>query len=188
MTFITEILKLTSPYSVSSFIGTVALIFNEEHVGYRVDNSGIVHFNVDEEFERARASSVEALSASRYNAAAHNLREAFKYLDTLPVNGKLAVRSIFGALEALFKLMFSRAPRLGGAELEQYLKPVLNGIYGEGTSDLRAANKLLASMRDWVEAAHFYRHEEGKEEPSQPPLALAVALISTGTGFLAVAR
>jgi hypothetical protein len=31
---------------------------------------------------------------------------------------------------------------------------------------------MLASLKDWVDAAHFYRHEEGTaDEVAQPPFA-----------------
>jgi hypothetical protein len=49
---------------------------------------------------------------------------------------------------------------------------------------LRAANKSLNAFGDWVDACHEYRHEQGVEEPSQPPIDLAVQLISVGSGFL----
>jgi hypothetical protein len=34
------------------------------------------------------------------------------------------------------------------------------------------------------DAAHFYRHEAGHEEPVQPPLTLAVQMVSHGATFL----
>jgi len=37
---------------------------------------------------------------------------------------------------------------------------------------------------DWIEAAHFYRHEPGMEEPAQPPLELAIELVSVGAAFI----
>ena len=43
---------------------------------------------------------------------------------------------------------------------------------------------MIHSFADWVDACHNYRHEEGVEEPSQPPLDLAIELIGVGSGFL----
>ena len=43
---------------------------------------------------------------------------------------------------------------------------------------------MLASLKDWVDAAHFYRHEPGTEEVAQPPLPLAVYLVSIGASHL----
>ncbi len=43
---------------------------------------------------------------------------------------------------------------------------------------------MLTSFKDWVDAAHFYRHEEGAEEVAQPPLQLAIYIVSSGTTHL----
>jgi hypothetical protein len=56
--------------------------------------------------------------------------------------------------------------------------------YGSNPTAQRAANKSVSALADWVDACHNYRHEEGVEEPSQPPIELAVELISTGASFL----
>ncbi|WP_020174063.1 hypothetical protein [Methyloferula stellata] len=166
------------------YLKTVSRIFAEQNVGYKVDDLGVVHFVVDEEFERGRNTCIAALHLPRYVAVAANLDKAFSVLDTTPPDGKSSVRSVFDALEGLFRLMFTNAHRLGGSEIDQYLRPAIARTYMPGSADLRAAGKFLDSMKDWVETAHFYRHEQGKEEPAQPPLDIAVALISTGTGFL----
>jgi len=44
---------------------------------------------------------------------------------------------------------------------------------------------MLNGLKDWVDAAHFYRHEERRaEEVAQPPLKLAVYIVSTGASHL----
>ena len=43
---------------------------------------------------------------------------------------------------------------------------------------------MLASFKDWIEACHFYRHEPGKPEIHQPPIELAIHLISVGAAFI----
>jgi hypothetical protein len=41
------------------------------------------------------------------------------------------------------------------------------------------------SLGEWIDAAHAYRHEEGKPDAvAQPPLSLAVYLVSTGAAHL----
>ena len=57
-------------------------------------------------------------------------------------------------------------------------------IYGANPTALRAAGKVINAFGDWVDACHNYRHEEGVEEPSQPPIDLAVSLISMGSSQL----
>src|ERR1700757_1696046 len=49
---------------------------------------------------------------------------------------------------------------------------------------LQPARKMLSSLKDWVDAAHFYRHEPGTEDVAQPPLPLALYLVSTGASHL----
>ena len=47
-----------------------------------------------------------------------------------------------------------------------------------------AASKLLSAFKDWINAAHFYRHEPGHQDPAQPPLMLAVQMVSVGASFI----
>jgi hypothetical protein len=44
--------------------------------------------------------------------------------------------------------------------------------------------QLLNGFKDWIDAAHNYRHEAGREGPSQPPLTLTVQMVSVGASFL----
>ncbi|WP_291733746.1 hypothetical protein [Leisingera sp. F5] len=43
--------------------------------------------------------------------------------------------------------------------------------------------KTLEGFKDWINAAHFYRHEQGVEEPNQPAEEVAVLLISQGLSY-----
>jgi hypothetical protein len=43
---------------------------------------------------------------------------------------------------------------------------------------------MLNSLKDWVDAAHFYRHEQGAEEVTRPPLRLAVYIVSSGASHV----
>jgi hypothetical protein len=49
---------------------------------------------------------------------------------------------------------------------------------------LGSASKLAASVGEWVDACHFYRHEAGNEDVVQPPLTLAVNLVSVGASYI----
>jgi hypothetical protein len=51
-------------------------------------------------------------------------------------------------------------PRLGAAELDG-LAPLLQALYAEDGTARLAAGKMLSALKDWVNAAHFYRHEQG---------------------------
>lgn len=167
-----------------TWIALTAIIFREEHLGYRVDDEGIVHFAVDEDFERNRVTTLNDLGATRYAAARQEFEEAFNALRGAPPNGKAAIRGVFTAVETLFKLMFPKAPRLGGAEIRTHLKPVVARTYAGDATAGRSTDKTAESFVNWVDAAHFYRHAQGEEEPTEPPLETTVLLISQGSAFL----
>jgi hypothetical protein len=78
--------------------------------------------------------------------------------------------------------MYQRAPKLASAGAIGALQPTVQKLYGADATALRAANKSINAFGDWVDACHEYRHEQGVEELSQPPIA--VQLISVGSGFL----
>jgi hypothetical protein len=44
--------------------------------------------------------------------------------------------------------------------------------------------KLVQSLKEWIEACHMYRHAQRDEEPVQPSLDFAIALISSGASYL----
>lgn len=97
---------------------------------------------------------------------------------------KGAIRATFGAAEGLFRLMFSNSPRLTAQEAQHKLEPLLQRSHAADKVATSAAGKLLSAFKDWIDAAHVYRHEAGREEPMQPPLTLAVQVVSVGATFI----
>jgi hypothetical protein len=77
--------------------------------------------------------------------------------------------------------MFPNSPRLTSKECAQ-LEPVIQSVHDKTSSG--AAIKMLNSFRDWVDAAHYYRHEPGSEQVTQPPLSLAIYMVSCGAAHL----
>jgi hypothetical protein len=108
---------------------------------------------------------------------------AMAALAKAPPDTKTAIRCTFSAAENLFKLMIAKSLRLAADEAQK-LEPLLQRLYASDDVAKRASLKLLAAFKDWVEAAHFYRHEPGREEPSPPPLPLAVHMVSVGASFI----
>ena len=53
-------------------------------------------------------------------------------------------------------------------------------LYANDPPALTSASKMVASFSEWVDGAHPYKHEHGSEEVAQPPLELAVHLLSLG--------
>jgi hypothetical protein len=158
-------------------------IFQEENVHYRVDERGGVHFSFDAEFDRSKAATIATLQGSRHRAALSSFEGAMAALGKGAPDGQAAIRGTFDAVEGLFKWMFANSPRLTARRRRNWSR-----CYRKFTRRTRlpqgAAIKLLSAFKDWVDAAHFYRHEAGHEEPVQPPLTLAVQMVSHGATFL----
>lgn len=107
-------------------------------------------------------------------------------LDQIPPDGKSAIRGAFDALEILFKLICgsSNVQRLGAIEIEKNLKPILQKFYSGNAPAWNSANLFINSFKEWTNAAHFYRHGQKSEEPTPPPIDLAIALTSSGATYL----
>lgn len=164
------------------WVTEVGRIFREENVHYTVDTAGGVHFQIDDQFARARTATIAGLQADRYGNARHAFNGAMEALSKAPPDGKNAVRGAFSAAENVFKLITSK-DRLGAREADD-LGPIIDKIYATDDTARNSAKKMLASLKGWVDAAHFYRHEPGTEEVAQPPLPLAIYLVSTGASHI----
>jgi hypothetical protein len=155
-------------------------IFREENIHYKVDPNGGVHFHFDEEFARATAAAISILQNRRYANSLDGFNQSLAALAEGPPNGKGAVRATFTAIEGLFTLMFPEVRRLAAGEVSR-LRPLLTQVYDGDRRAQEASDKMLQSLRGWIDAAHEYRHEEGKPDAiAQPPLTLAVYLVSSG--------
>lgn len=169
---------------MESFIKEIQRIFDEEHVSYTLDELGGVHFRVDAEFERSRISAIGVLGGSRYEGVRDQIERAYRALDGIPPDGKLAVRSAFFSAEGLFRLMFPNAHQLSSSEVAKYLRPLVDQRISDKRPALQVTLKQLEAFKDWIDAAHFYRHESGTEEPAQPPLELAILMVSQAASYL----
>jgi hypothetical protein len=165
------------------WVASVARIFAEENLAYEVDAMGGVHPAVDMAFQRNRHATVAGLQNPRYKNSLISFERISAELAQQPPNGK-EWRATWSAVEGLFRLMFPTAHQLNANEVEAKLGPLIKGLYSSDPTALRAATKLLASFKDWVDGSHNYRHEPGSEEPAQPPTELAIIAISQGASFL----
>src|SRR5262249_55456044 len=145
------------------WVEETARIFLEENVHYRVDRQGGVHFYFDEEFAHNHAATIAVLKGSRYANTLHSFEGTLAALSKAPPDGKAAIRSTFAALEGLFKLMSPGSPRLTRKETEK-LQSLIQKLYTPDATALGASNKMLNAFKEWIDAAHFYRHEPGTEE------------------------
>ncbi|MGA6113350.1 hypothetical protein [Agrobacterium radiobacter] len=181
---ITELDRQRMQQRRTNFINGCRRIFEEEQVRYSIDDKGGVHFTVDAEFESVRTSTILAIAADRYNAVRSLYEEAFKHLDRNPPDGKSAIRYAFNSNECLFRLIFPNSHQFSSSEVQKHLDPLVNRIYSDQKPSINLAQKLVASLKDWIDGAHFYRHEPGTEEPAQPPLELAIYMLSGAGGHI----
>jgi len=161
-----------------------AQIFAEENIHYRVDQRGGVRFYFDDEFARAGSAAIAILSNPRYANSLDAFNKSLASLREAPPDGKGAIRATFTAIEGLFCLMFPDVQRLSSGAAQR-LKPLIERSCIGDRRAQDAADKLLQSLRGWIDAAHEYRHEEGKPDVvAQPPLTLVVYLVSSGAAHL----
>ena len=165
------------------WVQEVREIFAEENVHYTVDEVGGVHFKYDEELARNTAAAIAALQSPRYANARDNYEKSLAALSGAPPDFKTSIRANFAAVEAVFKLLLPSAPRLTAAAVENLTPLLQKTLAGDGTAQ-GAGAKMLGAFKDWVDAAHVYRHEQGHEEPTQPPTALAISILSVGATYL----
>jgi hypothetical protein len=162
----------------------IQFVFDTQNMRYRMLDDGSVVLRVDEEFEEARIATLSGLQLQRYTAVRTEFETAYKSLSVENPDGKRAVRALFEALEIVFKMMFPGAQRLAAPQLGQHLKPFVVDYYAADRPAQQAAERLLVGFTEWVASAQFYRHGQGQEEPNQPPLELAIALLSSGASYL----
>jgi hypothetical protein len=164
----------------------VQRVFKEENLGYRLDEKCGVHPFIDEEFERSRISVLSCLGESKYAAVLAAFEESHNKLEPDPPDTKGAIRAVFEAVEILFKLMTDAKDksRLNSSGVKDKLKPIAKSVYGADHTASKAVEHLLDGMCDWIDACHMYRHGQKVKEPNNPPMGLAVRLISEGAAHL----
>lgn len=162
--------------------GTIR-IFKEENLAFRIDDQGGVHPLIDSAFTRNINSAISGLSGSRYKATLQRVNEVDEHLLQDPPNYVAAIRSVFGACENLFKLMYG-GPRLDAKSAANSISVAQQKLYEGHPAILASSAKLLNSFKEWIDSAHFYRHEEGRTEPGQPNSEIALLLISNGLSYV----
>jgi hypothetical protein len=163
--------------------GVVRQIFVEENLAYEIDDVCGIHPSVDREFQRNIVSAVATLRSHRYQKLSELMESASNHLSGDPPNYKQAWRSTLSAVEGLFGLMFPYA-RLTGDEVKRCLQPVVQGAYDGDATALRAAQSMLLSFKEWIEASQNYRHQPGAAESAEPPADAAILAISFGASLL----
>ncbi|MEE8574027.1 MAG: hypothetical protein V3T30_01335 [Thermodesulfobacteriota bacterium] len=172
--------------NASIWKSSVEQIFVEENLGYRLDEECGVHFAVDEEFERNRLAALSCLAEPKYAAVLAAFEKSHSKLDRDPPETKEAIRAAFEALEILYKLMTNSKgkSRLNSRGVQEKLKPIVQEKYKNDPTAITAVEHMLNGLCDWIEAGHMYRHGQNTEEPNDPPIGLAVQMVSSGASYL----
>jgi hypothetical protein len=156
----------------------------EENVGYQLDDQCIVHFHIDEEFERVRATTLAVLDYPEFGAVKAAFEDAYRHLDSEAKDTKASARSMFEALEILSKLMVPTANRLVKNLCVQKLREVCLSVSGGDITEQQVLSEMFTSLGHWVEANHDYRHGQRAHERVAPSEETAVFILSTGSAFL----
>ena len=156
---------------------TVSSSFRDEALAYRLDDKCGVHFFVDSEFEGVRGAAVTGLGSPRYSNVSNSLEKAYRFLDGKNLDTKSAARSAFEALEILARLIVPEAQNLNGKMIEVKLKPiVVDGCVDDAHKSMASA--ILDSLKEFVNGVHYYRHGQAEEAVVEPPLAIAIYILS----------
>ncbi|MFL4471965.1 hypothetical protein ACERZ8_19550 [Tateyamaria armeniaca] len=159
-------------------------IFDEECVGYAIDDSGIVRRRFDEAFESERTNTILTLNAGDLAAALEHVSSVDRMLLQVPMDGRSAVRGIFDAAENIFRIMFPTQNSLNSAAIRSVLQSSIQARFEGQSPEQQASLKTVRSFSEWIDAAHFYRHADGQTEPSQPSEMTTVVLVGQGYSFV----
>lgn len=165
------------------FLREARRILKEENLAYEIDEIGGVHPLVDAAFSAALETAISGLDDPRYAASVQCVERIDGCLLQHPPDFIGAIRAVFGACENTFKLMYG-VPRLDSKTAGERLGRDQQAFYKDHPTLQAASAKTLEGFKQWVNAAHFYRHEQGVQEPSQPAEEVAILLVSQGLSFV----
>tara|TARA_B100001250_G_scaffold410746_1_gene437829 strand:- start:649 stop:1485 length:837 start_codon:yes stop_codon:yes gene_type:complete len=162
----------------------VARAMQEENIGYRVDQNCVVHYFVDEQFERIRSATVKALEAPGFAGVLGAFEDAHRHLDSTPPDTKAAVRSMFESLEVLARLIVPDTQNLNRWLVQNTLKQKCLAVANHDPIEQKVLSGLFDGLADWVESLHNYRHGQPQEHVVAPSEELAVLALSSGAAYL----
>ncbi len=171
-------------YRFRTYQYSITRVFRECNVGYRLDTQCGIHPFVDAVFENSRASAISGVGRDRFGAARAHLELIETALMGDPPDHRQAIRSVFDSVENIFKMTFPGETHVNRAAILNKLRPAIEKRYADRPTVKNAMLKLCEGFKNWVEAAHFYRHADNQPDPAQPPKDLTVLLISQGYGWV----
>lgn len=159
-------------------------VFLEQNLSYRIDDKGGIHPIVDIAFVDVTANLLRSLGALGLGATCEHIKRAEKALLLSSYDPRQAIRSTFDAAENLSKVIFPRLTQLNTQAINEKLGPYLIDSVERNRTEKQASEKLVKSLIDWIEAAHFYRHAPGGVEVDQPTESFTIAFVSQGFSYV----
>lgn len=158
-------------------------VLKEENIGYWVDEACGIHYLVDQEFEHNRFCTLKYLNRTEYTGIRDAFTSAYHYFDCDEPDTKAAVRSMFESLEILAKLL-TDCHRLNKSVVKDKLKKRAEEAYRNEPTVLKVIPSIFNSFAEWVDSIQVYRHGQNEPEPVNPPIEIAVLVLSSGASYL----
>jgi len=173
------------PSMRSEFVSFAQRVMEEENLTYAVDRKGVVHHRVDAEHEHNIASAIATLGSTKYKAVSDAFERARDDLAKAQPDTLDALRSLFESAESLFKIVTESNASLDEREVKGKLTAFVDKKMAKRDDVAKSASARFAiGFADWVNACHPYRHGHDQPNAPEPPIELAVALMSSGAAYL----
>ncbi|QNK66860.1 hypothetical protein [Variovorax sp. PAMC26660] len=177
------LLRQSGPRPAAIYRASVERALAEEHMGFRIDEQGIIHYAVDEVFEGMRAATLAILNDPVLAVARSCYESAFQHLDRHPPDTKPAIRSMFEALEVIAKQLNPTARNLHANLCRVQLRDQYLAVSAGDGVEQRVWGAMFEGMAQWVQGMHEYRH--GQVDNLAPPTEeFTVYVLSSGSAFL----
>ena len=144
--------------SIETYRTAITRALADEHMGFRMDEDGVIHYAVDEVFEGMRAATLAALNAPVLAVPRGVYETAFQYLDRHPPDTKAAVRGISEAMEVVAKQLNPTVRTLHENLCRNQLRDQYLAVAGGDAVERRVREGMFEGMARWVTAMHEYRH------------------------------
>lgn len=183
ITIVVQVLKDVGYGRDREYIEAIRRALHDEHMGFRIDSQGVIHYAVDEVFEGMRGATLAVLNAPALAVARGTYESAFRYLDRHPPDTKAAVRAMFEALEVVARQLNPTARNLHANLCRVTLRDqYLDACEGDAV-EKRVWGGMFEAMADWVQAMHEYRHGQ-VDSIAAPTEGFAVYSLSSGSAYL----
>jgi hypothetical protein len=163
------------------FRDAVRRAMQDEHLGLRITDDGVVHLAVDEDFVVTERATLMHLEDPRLKTTRDAYESAFKFMDSHPPDTLQAVKAVFEAVEVLATQLVP-AKNLHNKLCTNQLKALCVPALTSDPSEVSVLEKMFDGMAEWVDGIHFYRHR--KWHTPAPSMETAVFVITSGSAYL----